>query len=231
MYVPTTKRWSPQHLYALLQNHETVYFKPNRGAKGIGVFRVSKSTHADQITYYYQYQAKTRSFSTFQSLTRFIKSQTKHKSYLIQQGISLLTYQSSPFDLRVMVQHNPQHEWEITGMVGRVAHPKKVVTNGSQGGTPYPVKTLLTSLTSNIQSQELINQINNLSLQVANHLQTVYPEIKEIGLDIAIDKDYKLWIIEFNTLPELHPFAKLEDKRMLKRIISTGKNYGRSYRY
>lgn len=204
-----------------------VYLKPDQGAKGTGIFKVDKLKQSYQV----RYETSTKTFSTFQQLFLFIEQKIGKQNYLIQQGIPLLTYNRSPFDIRIMVQHNAKKQWEITGMVGRVAQAKRIVTNGSKGGSIRTVETLLSPHISSSKITDYIRKLKTLSLSVGEHLQTIYPDIKEIGLDIALDSKLKPWILEFNTLPELHPFNKLKDKRMLYKMIHYGKAYGRTYRY
>jgi hypothetical protein len=40
-----------------------------------------------------------------------------------------------------------------------------------------------------------------------------------LGLDLAVDKSGKLWMIEENTGPALYLFAKLKDKTMYRNIM------------
>lgn len=226
--IPVTTSWSESHLYKLLKLYKMVYLKPNKGSKGRGVIRVNQLKQSYQV----RYETMIKTFSSFQQLSLFIKQKIGKEKYLIQQGIRLLTYNRSPFDLRIMVQHNPKKQWEVTGLVGRVAQTKRIVTNGSQGGSIRTVETLLSPYISSSNLPDYIRKLKTFSLSVGKQLQTVYPQIREIGLDIALDSKHKPWILEFNTSPELHPFAKLRDKRMLYKMIRYGKTYGRtSYRY
>ncbi|MFD2877285.1 YheC/YheD family protein [Paenibacillus rhizoplanae] len=104
-----------------------------------------------------------------------------------------------------MVQRNPQGEWEATGAAGRVAHPQKVVTNGSQGGTIYPVETLLKAYTRSGKRKPLLAQMYRLGVKCAIQLSSAYPGLKEIGLDLALDRRLTPWILEVNTAPRSLP--------------------------
>lgn len=87
-----------------------------------------------------------------------------------------------------MVQRNLQGKWEATGAAGRVAHPQKVVTNGSQGGTIYPLETLLKAYTRSEKRKSLLAQMYGLGVKCAIQLSSAYPGLKEIGLDVALDQ-------------------------------------------
>lgn len=239
-HIPETRQLSRKILQAMLQNHQMVYIKPCCGSLGEGVIRVelrsgseAGGSEADSgTTRSYRYQAGTRisTFSNYNEAYQALLAETRGRAYLVQKGIRLLTYGGRPFDIRVMVQRNPQGEWEATGAAGRVAHPQKVVTNGSQGGTIYPVETLLKAYTRLGKRSELLAKLNWLGVKCAIQLSSAYPGLKEIGLDLALDQRLTPWILEVNTAPDPCPFTKLKDTRMLERIVRYGKAYGRTYK-
>ncbi len=245
-HIPATQRMDKTSLQGMLEKYGMVYIKPCCGSLGKGVIRVERlsaggeagrsddagSVRSDpEQKERYRYQAGTRvsSFTGYDKLYRALAGETLGKPYLVQKGIRLLTYESRPFDIRVMVQRSPKGKWEATGIAGRVAHPRKVVTNGSQGGTIYPVETLLESHTSQTKRTDLIDSMNRLGVKAAVQLSGTYPGLREIGVDIALGKGLHPWILEVNTYPDPCPFTKLPDDRMLRRIVRYGKAYGRIY--
>jgi glutathione synthase/RimK-type ligase-like ATP-grasp enzyme len=244
-HIPATRRMDKSSLLGMLEKYGMVYIKPCCGSLGKGVIRVERLSSggeagrsdeegkqgASEQMERYRYQAGTRvsSFAGYDKLYRALAGETLGKPYLVQKGIRLLTYESRPFDIRVMVQKSPKGQWEATGIAGRVAHPRKVVTNGSQGGTIYPVETLLETYTSMTKRTALIDSMNRLGVKAAVQLSGTYPGLREIGVDIALDKGLHPWILEVNTYPDPCPFTKLPDDRMLRRIVRYGKAYGRIY--
>lgn len=244
-HIPVTRRMSKSILQELLQKYGMVYIKPCCGSLGRGVIRIERltgsgetdasgrehSNGASRQKEQYRYQAGTQvsSITGYDKLYRAIAGETEGKPYLVQKGIRLLTYDGRPFDIRVMVQKSPKGQWEATGVAGRVAHPRKVVTNGSQGGTIYPVEDLLKAYTSMNKRTALIAALKRIGVKAAVQLSSSYPGIREIGVDIALDKGLRPWILEVNTFPDPCPFTKLPDSRMLRRIVRYGKAYGRIY--
>lgn len=250
-HIPVTRRMGKSSLREMLQKYGMVYIKPCCGSLGQGVIRIegpagsgetgvsgetgaSGEEHtpgASERGEQYRYQAGTQvsSVTGYDKLYRAIAGETQGKPYLVQKGIRLLTYDGRPYDIRVMVQKSPKGQWEATGIAGRVAHPRKVVTNGSQGGTIYPVEVLLKAYTSMNKQAALIAAMKRLGVKAAKQLSSSYPGLREIGVDIALDKGLHPWILEVNTFPDPCPFTKLPDDRMLRRIVRYGKAYGRIY--
>ncbi|WP_379153640.1 YheC/YheD family protein [Paenibacillus sp. sgz5001063] len=235
-HIPLTKRMTRSVLKKMLLKYHMVYIKPCCGSMGQGVIRVEKisargreNNSGEQVHYRYQAGTQVHSFSDYDTAYLAICRETKGRSYLVQKGIRLITYDQRPFDIRVMVQRNPKGKWVATGVAGRVAHPGKVVTNGSQGGSIYPVASLLEAYTSIEKRAALIAAMKKIGVKSAHQLGSAFPSLREIGVDIALDRRLKLWILEVNTVPDPCPFTKLKDRSMIRRIIRYGKTYGRTY--
>lgn len=227
VYVPDTRRLSRSALSSMLQSYGMVYVKPVRGSLGKGVMRVEREGGGG---YYCQLGAKRRSYADIDALYHAIKRDTRGKSYLVQRGIHLLKYEGRAFDLRIVVQKSPSGGYDATGTVARVAYPGKVVTNGSEGGTILPVRQVLQPNVGFGQKEALIANVERIGVQTIKRLKTKYPALMEIGLDIAIDRQLRPWILEVNTSPDHCPFAFLQDQTMLRRIVHYGKQYGVTYR-
>jgi hypothetical protein len=217
-YVPATKKMTAAVLREMLHNYKMVYIKPDRGTFGSGVMRLDYKPGTAQ-PYRYQIGTTIRKFSDFPSLMASVRRRTGGKLYLVQKGIHMLKYGGRHFDLRVMVQRNPDNVWETTGIIGRVAHPRKIVTNYHNGGTPTPVEKLLKPYVSRSGIKRYVNSLSRLGLRVARQISSVYPGFKELGLDIALDHRLKPWILEVNTAPDPYIFRKLKDKSVYAKVI------------
>ncbi|MFC4775846.1 YheC/YheD family protein [Paenibacillus sp. GCM10023252] len=228
---PETQPLTKDGLRRMLGKYGMVYVKPGYGSQGRGVTRVMKQSAGigRRAGYVYQVGERALSFSSFEGLYQSLSKTTRKESHIVQRGIHLLKHRGRPFDIRVMVQQRPRGGWEVTGMIGRAAHPRKIVTNGSQGGTIYEVRQLLKDHAAPAKRAALQGKMNRLGLATIRQLHAAYPGIREIGLDLAIDRRLKPWILEANTKPDPCPFAIIRDQTMLRRIVRYGRAYGRHY--
>nr|WP_245976203.1 YheC/YheD family protein [Paenibacillus prosopidis] len=232
-HIPLTKRMTKVSLRTMLLKFGMVYIKPNRGSQGHGVMKVERiiaGKTGRKKSFVYQLDEKRSDFSNYESAYRSILRDTKGKPYLVQKGIHLIKHSGRPFDTRLVVQRAPHGGWEATGTISRVAHPRKIVTNGSQGGTIYPTAFLLGSHANTAKRIALMKKMDSIGVKTAKRLRQAYPGIMEIGVDFALDSKLKPWILEVNTHPDHCPFALLSDQSMLRKIIRYGKAYGRTYR-
>lgn len=225
-HIPLTRRLSRQLLYVMLNRYGMVYVKPDAGSQGKGVIRVEKTKQG----YRYQHGIKILAFSDFESMFISLRKYFLHKPYLVQEGIRMLRYQGRPYDFRVMIQRNPNRQWECTGTVGRLAHPSKAVTNGSQGGTIYDPSVLLAPYAIKRKIISLRRNMNKLAHWTAARLSRTFPQLNELGLDIGLDRKLKPWILEVNFSPDPCPFTLLPNPKAIRTIVAYGKAYGKRYR-
>jgi len=225
-HIPPTAPFSRDRFEAMLETHGMVYVKPDTGSQGIGILKAERMGSGG---YRYQSGTEQHRFGTCAAMYRSMERTMGRRRYLVQKGIPVLTHQGRPFDFRVMTQRNPAGQWENTGIAARVAHPRKIVSNGSQGGTIYGAADLLRPIAGRERSARLIGRMNKLALLAADRLGGKYPAMHELGIDIAVDRQWKPWILEVNTRPDPCPFTKLTDRTAIRRIVRYGRAYGRRY--
>jgi glutathione synthase/RimK-type ligase-like ATP-grasp enzyme len=214
-HLPPTSLASKVKVRGMLEKYRAVYLKPNKGTGGFGIFKLSRRVNGYRL----QNGTSSRSFTTFDGAYSAFTKAMGRKTYLVQKGIPLLHYQGRPFDLRIMVQRSQQRKWEVTGIVGRLARPHKVVTNYHSGGRPMPVHELLAPFMTRTKQAPHINRMKELSLRISRHMSGIFPRFRAYGVDIGIDKELMPWIIEVNTRPDKYIFNALADKRMFRKIM------------
>ncbi|OAB44063.1 YheC/YheD family protein [Paenibacillus antarcticus] len=224
-YVPRTASLTLSRLLLMLNRYKMVYIKPVCGSLGIGVIRVERNG----ALFRYRDGTHTYTFRTFRQMYVSIQHRIGSTPYLVQKGIVMLQLRHRPFDFRVMVQRNEKSIWECTGVVARLAHPKKAVTNGSQGGTIYAADEILSKVADITKAEKLVEEMKKIGLKTAKQFSASYPNMNELGLDIAVDRNLRLWILEVNTRPDPCPFTKLSDATMIETIVKYAKSYGRVY--
>ncbi|REK72078.1 YheC/YheD family protein [Paenibacillus paeoniae] len=221
-YVPLTKRFNREMLRSMLDEHSMVYVKPDSGTYGKGVIRVEKTNEG----YSYQIQKDGRLAATFDGLCEELQRYTGKKGYLIQKGVYLLKHQKRRFDIRVMIQKNLQNEWETTAIIGRLSHPSNVVTNYHSGGTMVTFEKLMSEHLSSSEISAYRNRLNKLGASIGRQLSTAYPNLKELGADIAIDTKLHPWVLEVNTKPHPYIFKILSDKSIYRKVRKYSLAYG-----
>lgn len=215
-YIPDTRRFDKNNLKRMLSSYGMVYIKPDRGSQGKGVIRVE---FVGSNQYRYQYHKTLKSFNSFEAFYQSLKKSIGGRSYLIQKGIHLLKYQKRRFDIRIMVQLSPSGKWETTGLIGRAAGQGRIVTNYHSGGRPMAVQVLLAPHVTGAKQAALIQKLSRFGEQVARAYKSTYPNFRQIGVDVGLDRSLTPWIIEVNTSPDPYIFNQLKDKTMYRKVM------------
>ena len=226
-HIPKTLQLSQGSLAELLNRYGMVYIKPDTGSCGVGVMRIDHLKPSGK--WVVQAGTARSTFASFKEMYRWLSKHVDGIDYLVQQGIHVLKLEGRPIDFRVMIQQGRKDGWKVTGTAARVAHPLKAVTNGSQGGSIYGAGSLLRRIAGPRQATRLSQKFNRLAHLTAQRFAQAYPRMRELGLDIAVDREHRTWIIEVNTRPDPCPFTKLDDSSMLRDIVRHAKEYGRTY--
>lgn len=226
-HLPHTMSFSKKNLRKMVSEHDMLYIKPNVGSLGLGIFKVTQSDEG----YTVQTNKRTRSFDEITEMYHFIKSikKKKKKKLLIQEGIRLDKVQGKPYDLRAMVQRKPRGSWVITGIFAKVGKSGRIVTNFHQGGRLMTMTKLFKRLhLSEDKAESRLSRISTMAMNTAHVLSGRKKGMREMGIDIAVDKDKKhLYILEVNSRqPQFLPVKRIS-RSMYNRMKSYARTYGR----
>lgn len=193
-HLPETASLSSRAVAELLGRNRSLYLKPSRASVGNGIIRISKAADGT-------YAEVNRLGRTIRrrvganGIVRLI-GKRRRRSYLVQQGIPLMKYDGRPVDFRVSIQKGEDGRWQYTGMVGKVARKRAVVTNLHCGGQSMKASALFEAWGWDASAVEA--RVAALGLRVAEALERSLPGISDLGLDIALDDAAHPWFIEAN---------------------------------
>lgn len=202
-----TVTFSVEKINKMLAKHTVIYIKPESGTYGRDIFSVSTVKGSYKVRQYEQ----SIIFQDFTSMAKYVQEIVKSKRrFIIQQGISPLEYDGKHVDLRVLF-HRPNASWIFSGLGVKVAKSKEmIVTNFNQGAAIISFNEYLSDYLTHTQIDLLKSKIEFLCLEGCKTLSYVYPRFRQLGFDIAIDKNFKPWIIEVNTKPKYQLFRELD---------------------
>ncbi|UHA73165.1 YheC/YheD family protein [Paenibacillus sp. 481] len=228
IFVPETQLFSYSSLLAMLNKYNMVYVKPVHGTAGNGVIRAHIKQDAGKNTFHFQIGKSPRSFASYDDFFNALTASKLKREYIVQKGIKLLKLHGRSFDLRIMVQRTPQHpDWQTTGIIGRLGHPKKIVTNFHSEGKPLPIEVLLEPYIQGTRQEQYVEFLRQFGVNIAKHYQQTYPGFREIGIDVGLDSELHPWVLEVNTAPDPFIFNQLADKSMYRTVIRYARENGR----
>ena len=209
-YLPRTKviRSSSEPL-RFLEKYGRIVIKPADGRKGMGVIYVEKITEG--VTVIESMQSRALSPGQFR---RYVKERMSRERQLVQPYVKSITKYGLACDFRLHVQKNGQGEWVYVAAYVRVAPPGTIVCNISRGGYSNYLNTFLVHEYGE-RCHDLERQLQQFALGLAQHLDEIQEEqfgssLDELGIDIGIDENERIWLYEVNWRPGSPPALYLE---------------------
>lgn len=213
-YLPDTEQLDANHLRELLSRYPAVFLKPCYGGGGRGVIQITK--HGAKCTV----RTTNRRFDvSYENVYPSVKPLTGGKSYIVQQGIDLISVSGRPIDFRVLLLR-PGDQWELIGIMGKLAVRNQIVTNHCRGGSSIPLRDALKQAAG--WEEEDCEQVETEMIGVAEKIAVAmvnkFRYVNQLGLDMAVDSQKRVWLIEANTRPQYKLFKDHEDPTLYKRI-------------
>jgi len=204
-----------EQIKLMLRKHHTVYIKPIDGRLGKGIFRIQYVLDSAKYKLEQANQSleKAKYFSTFDRLITHLKPKLSKQKYQIQQGIKLIHINHNPIDFRVLVQKNGKGQWTVTSIVARTAADNVFVSNIAKGGAIGTVAKILpdTSLSSMYTAESLTLELKKNALLIAKAFEANFSAVLgELGIDLALDENGKVWLLEINGKPSKLTKAKVQ---------------------
>lgn len=205
-FIPETNIFTEEILAEFLQKYNTVFIKPVHGSQGRNIIKITKE---DDNHFHIQSTASNKTeINGYEALVEHLKIAQGSRISIIQQGIPLLTIDECNVDFRALCHKNLHDHWNTTSLVARISQKDEFVSNIARGGTvKKPLQALISCMKMKL-AQEIIAQIKELAIETSTMISRYSPGITgELGIDIGVTSEGKLWLIEVNSKPS----KKFED--------------------
>ncbi|SFC78101.1 UDP-N-acetylmuramoyl-tripeptide--D-alanyl-D-alanine ligase [Bacillus sp. OV322] len=198
-----------EKFFQFLSSYEKIVFKPYNGRKGKGIYLISMENENFLVT-----KDSHSSYYSHSQLNDLIEEKLSKETYIMQPYITSVTKSGQVYDFRLHVQKNGDGEWVITAIYPRIAPKGSIIPNINNGGFTNYLEPFLKQ-EFNEEALNTKGTLEYFSLSLARHLdelqKRLYEEvIDEIGIDIGLDENKKIWIYEVNWLPGCPPTFYLE---------------------
>ncbi|CAM4364829.1 YheC/YheD family protein [Paenibacillus typhae] len=207
---------SSSDLLRMLKTNPVLYVKPINGTGGRGILRIERLKEGQSL-YDIQGRRQNRQIIsprkvTLSKLEAIVRKWCAGGRFLVQQGIPLRLPGGRFHDYRMLVQKNGQGVWELTGIAGRVGAARSVTSNLHGGGHAVRAEVLLKEwLGSAEKADKAMKTAEKLGLEAAAFLEESFGTLCELALDLAIDRQGRIFVLEVNPKPAREVFARTGD--------------------
>jgi hypothetical protein len=218
-YLPETILYTSfDDVISMLKKHKFIFIKSSTGSRGEEVLSIKLVDNKYRIDYYDD-KLKIKTLNDINGVKEHIEKFVEEKralgrvKFIIQQGIKLLKYKGHRMDIRIHIVKNGEGKWQATNYYGIYSKGNSTITNFCVGGdfnlyeNLYPeIKEQHPKIT--IPTQEEIGQI---TVKVATFIEKAFGPMGEIGMDMAIDENGRVWFFEGNARPDKYRTPGIDD--------------------
>ncbi len=216
-YLPETVRYvNADSIKQMIDKYKKIILKPADLSRGRGIIVLEKIKEKIKVR---DYRSVVPYFIEENNLQSLLEGENLFKNdYIIQQYINLARISDALWDIRIVMQKDPEHQWRCSGIECRVAGRNRVITNISNGGRALTLKqALLESFEKEIDPEITELEVIRISEQFCKLMDQTGYKFAEFGLDLAIDEEMNFWFIEANVRPTFNGFKTL-DMEIYKKI-------------
>lgn len=213
-----------KEVICMLKDYGSVYLKPVSGSFGRGIVKIELTNKG----YLWKHKNTKKKLSQ-KKLIKILCYQKRRRAYLFQQSVSLKVH-NKHVDFRVIMQKNNTQTWNCTGIIARYGMKGKHYTN-DVSALKMGVDGLKNALNLNDQQIKLKTQeILSLCTLVCENLDELHGPYADLGLDVAIDTNYKVWLLEIN-FRHMHNIAALvgQQSSMYSKVITRPLEFAKAF--
>lgn len=196
-------RNSVQQLQHFVETAPLTFIKPRSGNKGDRIVTLRREKKGFSVSFYESGKHEQESASDLESANEIVgKILEGKRRYLIQQGIEILPYGDSVFDIRVVMLYDGD-DWNWLHEA-RLSAPNKDLSNVSQGGRSVETEALLFDVLGGDTARSTLDDLKSEAFGLAAFLEKLHPgDLMEIAFDFVVDTESRLHLLEINTKPGL----------------------------
>ncbi|WP_110928988.1 YheC/YheD family endospore coat-associated protein [Bacillus massiliglaciei] len=200
-YIPATiPLYRPESILPFLNEYPVLFLKPTFGSQGRNICKLTKKG-TDFSVEHSTHPHENRGSVSLDEVLRLIRKLCQKQAYIVQEGIYLFEDEGKKFDFRFLL-HREQEDWKVSSSTARLGDQNQIVSNIAQGAEMIKALNLLTSLFDRSEAYQLYQELKELALAAARLLSGKHPSLLgELGIDLALDREKKPWIIEINSKP------------------------------
>jgi hypothetical protein len=226
-YLPHTEKLTDTSiLINMLKQYDSVYLKKASGERSLGIYRVRILENGYEFL---DKMGKQYILANVEEISNFLKSViNKNGSYIVQQEIKEKKIENRSFDMRVILQKDENKEWSCTSMIARFGNTGGITSNIWLSSMAMRGKEALKRIFNLTEEEAIMKEkdIINVCSKACEILNKSIGHYGDLGIDVIIDENQKVWILEINKLHyHLYPMYALKDRQMYLDVVSTPLRY------
>jgi glutathione synthase/RimK-type ligase-like ATP-grasp enzyme len=199
-YIPVTdKAANGKKVIDQLKSWKKAILKPAFGSGGAGIYSIEKQGRMYLVSADHGGKLAERSFPS-ESETEDWLNRLFKRDYLMQPYLDLRDSMGRPFDIRILLQKNHSGQWTFRGKGIRRGNVDGILSNLSAGGEIISFDEFANSLDQKTK-RFIKSELDDIIFKLPEILETSFPRLFELGIDIGVSKNHALWVLDTNSKP------------------------------
>ncbi|PIC95359.1 alpha-L-glutamate ligase [Sporosarcina sp. P26b] len=194
--IPSIRVDQPKDVLEALTKYKKVIIKPVSGSQGKGIWFIEQDGEQ-----FHKVVDTEKTTTNRKQLISELQNLLSEEDYLVQPYILCRTKDGNPYDFRLHVQKDREGKWVIPIIFPRIGTMDRVTSNLSRGGSKGEFKSFLQREFDD-EWMNMKKTLEEFAEHFTNEFESTYDvEFDELGIDIGVDENNKLWIFEVNWRP------------------------------
>ena len=184
----------------MLEEYGHIYLKHPDGSRGNGIRQILlDAKNRDYYCRYFDGKTKLLKFSSLESLLKHVYTGKQLESAVVQQGIHLIRKDKKPVDFRLHAHKDENGKWVVAAIAAKAAGSGSPTTHEGNGGKVYTMEEMFSD---EDERREISRKLEQTAIELASAIEdNIGGIIGEIGFDLGLDKQGKVWMFEANSKP------------------------------
>ncbi|RWR14605.1 YheC/YheD family endospore coat-associated protein [Siminovitchia fortis] len=206
-YLPETHPFrSFSDIERMVATYGHVYLKQADGSNGERIRQVLYDPEkGDYYCRFFDEKSRLYKYDSIESLINHMYKGKESEKLIVQQGIRLRRIDKKPMDFRVHVNKDENGHWKVSAIAAKIAGEGSPTTHTRFGGV---VRSLEEVFPEEEERETFRNKLHKAALDLAAAIEdNIGGIVGEIGFDLGIDRNGKIWMFEANSKPGRQIFS------------------------
>lgn len=191
---------TPATIVTELERFDDLILKPKMGSRGKGIIGVFSTKKGIEIKAQRHKKPFHLIFSNKDEFISWLEKTIHLNTYLIQPFLSIQDHEIRPYDLRTLLQKNESGKWIIVGKGIRRGSSNQIVSNIYAGAQVESLTNVMKDWTTK-ERTIFLDDYQTILSNLPKTLENEFGPLFELGIDIGIGKDKRIWILDTNSKP------------------------------
>lgn len=197
---PTEVFINANNLMKFINEHKTIILKQNELSCRGEICLMEKRENCYKLTDYRKSVISETIFKDEEETKKFFNSEGPYfENCIVQKYIKSAQTGKTVYELKITMKKMIEEKWKMIRMECKIGGSNYIITHKSKEQFAAIIaEGLKKALPMGCNYKRIVNEINDLCVFICTTLEKAEDNLREMGIDITIDEDTRLWVMDMN---------------------------------